>query len=160
MRKSPYLNQVPIQLELQAPKNRDSQDFLYQPIYKQDVNKLYSNIAAYLPNSSKSNTQYLLYQRNNKIGAKRPLTVNRTHSELKNKSIRIFIQVRKKNLFCKTTSNCGYPLSGTIGKLLVLERMIRQKAESIEEVVGNLMIAPKFKGRNIEKLVDIVMPQE
>jgi DNA-directed RNA polymerase subunit F len=38
--------------------------------------------------------------------------------------------------------------------------MIRQKAESIEEVVGNLMTALKFKGRNTEKLVDIVMPQE
>mgnify|MGYP003427832924 FL=1 len=80
MRKSPYLNQSPIEADMQSSRHRDSQDFLYQPIYKQDVNKLYSNIAAYLPNPNKSNTQYLLYQRNNKIGAKRPLTVNRTHS--------------------------------------------------------------------------------
>ena len=91
MRKSPYLNQLPIEVDMPGSRNRDSQDFLYQPIYKQDVNKLYSNIAAYLPNPNKSNTQYLLYQRNNKIGTKRPLTVNRTHSELKNKSILLFI---------------------------------------------------------------------
>lgn len=88
MRRSPYSSQFQNEPE---PKARESQDFLYQPIYKQDVNKVYSNVMAYLPNPGKANTQYLLYQRNNRIGVKRPLTVNRTHSELKNKSIPIFI---------------------------------------------------------------------
>ena len=42
---------------------------------------MYNNIAPYLPNpGGKTNPQYLLYQRNIKPTAKRPISVNKTHS--------------------------------------------------------------------------------
>lgn len=80
------------------------------PIYKQDINKLYNNITAYLPNPNKSPPQNFLYHRTTKSNIKRPYSVNKTYSEFKNKSKSIYIQTKIAKQIPKAISNYGYLL--------------------------------------------------
>lgn len=160
MRKSPYTDRSHLEIEGLNSRPRQSADFIYQPLYKQDVNKLYNNIAAYLPNPSRTNTQHLLFQRNLKPTIKRPLTVNRTYSELKNKSILAPMQTRTENLPHKTINNYGFPLCEKADPIPHPKIPSKIKAGFIVEAHGSSKIGRRCRQSKCEKLVDIAMHQD
>lgn len=157
MRKNPYSDRSHLEIDGLNSRPRQSADFIYQPLYKQDINKLYNNIVAYLPNHSRTTTQNLLFQRGVKPAIKRPLTVNRTYSELKNKSIFALIQTRTENQLRKIINNYGYPLYEKGDPMPPPKTQIKIKVESIVEAHGELRIGRKCKQNKYEKLVDIAM---
>jgi hypothetical protein len=85
MRRTAYSDRSRL-MEIPPMKGQDLNEFMSHPIYKQDINKLYNNITAYLPNPNKSPPQNFLYHRTTKSNIKRPYSVNKTYSELKSKS--------------------------------------------------------------------------
>ena len=135
MRRTPYTDRS---LRENDHRIRQSFDKGNQNNNKQDLNRFTNSIAAYMPAKPHARP-YHIQSRLNKPMMKRPLSVNRTYSELKHRSNNSFIQIRinKCHWSIQVIKNFGLVLSENRGKVDHIIVKIYLGEKYIEEVHGN-----------------------
>lgn len=153
MRRTPYTDR-----SLRENDHRIRQSFEKNNPHsnKQDMNKFTNSITAYMP--VKPHTRpYNLQPRLNKPFNKRPLSVNRTYSELKHRSTYISIQIRisKCHYSIRVIKTFGSALSNKQAKAEFSIGRIYPKERYIVGVLGNLSKRAKRQGGTGGRQADI-----